>query len=165
MLVTSLLLLSVALPVTTVAGPFLHQIFGRITGEMRSLHDLNRANLYIDRMPGELTELGVDVTRIREDLIARLARNGIKIVEDPEAPVMRLQVLLTEDPQRIVFCYRLRIFQEARVIRTKEVLTVPTYDHVVFGLTDRDNAKEQARDAAAMIVDEFLVDWHRVRKK
>lgn len=158
----AVVILSFALGV--LAAPFLPRA-GDVSGEIRSLAGLQHVNLSFARLPGQLSQAGVAITELRDQTRRLLGHAGVAVVEDREVPTLELQVLLIEGgvfPEAIVFCYRLRLLQETRVLRIKEDLTVPTYEHVVFGLTDRAKIAIQAREGARLIVEEFLDDLRRV---
>lgn len=140
------------------AAPFVSAPQLVVPDDVISLAGLTELSLSVSDLPVEVDAETLTHEQLTQVLRKQLTEAGLEVKEDDAFPLLDVKLLVNTDaavPDGIAFCFRLRLSQDCQVNRLARELTVPTYDHVVFGLLHREDLATSLEEAAIILIREF----------
>jgi hypothetical protein len=135
-----------------------------ISGEVRSLANLKQVRVAVSHTADVLNKLKYSTDEARKDVIEILATADIAGVDDDDAPLLNIEILIEDHPKYPdVFSYTFHVSleQKARIERLNEIHVVPTYAFVHGDLVDRGDLRDELDKMLAKIIDRVI---NRIRR-
>ena len=139
-----------------------------LTGEVRSLAKLEKVRVAVAHTAEVLRRLKYSTDEARKDVIEMLAAADIAGVDDDDAPLLRIQILIEDHPQYPdVFSYTFHVSleQQARIERLNETHVVPTYAFVHGDLADRGDLRDELDKMLGKIIDRVISRIRRATRE
>jgi len=126
---------------------------------MRSLKNIRQVRLNITPIAATVTEAGLTVPIITRQWTERLKSNGFEIVEDTEAPLLRLFINEIGDPaipNAKGYVMTLHVIQNVKLARVDLSVNVPTFVYMIAGLEPQEKLPDSVRSSATNMIDVFI---------
>lgn len=156
----TVVLLTAFTALTLRAAPFA-PVQASVTPTVRSLAELKRMRIEMEAVMQAVEEVNVSLERLREVCTGRLEQAGYAVVEEPDAPLLRVNVTAVLDEGESGMCAYglfLTLEQMATVPRIDLSGRMPTFAANVVGIEARENVKVDVEEAAKFLINWFLRD-------
>jgi len=132
----------------------------RLSDEVRTTAGIGAVRLIIPPLPTPLVDAGISRNGIREDWKKQLEENHVKVVDDGEAPVLRLVVIFHTDeslPDAASYLCFLTLEQPVTVRRLDRGFTIPTWTGAGLGMKPMPEMARGFRAVLSVTLGKFLM--------
>ena len=134
-------------------------MLGALPGEVRSLAHLERVRFVVDPLPKMIYDAGVRMDRARKSWTEKLIEAGIVVVDDADAPKLRLTVVSKTDETvegAVAYVMLLTLEQSVHIPRIDANVQIPTWTGVDVFLRAEDQLAQGFRGSMNYTFDKFL---------
>ena len=131
----------------------------KITGEVRSLANLDKVRVKVMHSANLLRRLKYSPDRARKQAVETLAKAGIEDVDDDDAPQLNIIILIESHPKCpdvYGYTFHVTLEQKARIERLQEIHVVPTYAFVHGDLAHQDELLDDLDKTQEKILDRII---------
>ncbi len=136
----------------------------RLNDKIKSLAGLQKLRVSVAKLPGPVADAGLSAGSVRRRAESRLGEAGFNIVEDREAPELRLTIYHAEDPvcaDAFAFCVRLAVHQTVRLERLDAPLRLETYNDQAVGMDAEDEMQRVPDQVINQIMERCIANAAR----
>ena len=134
-------------------------MLGPLSGEVRSLAHLNKVRLIVERLPPAIYDAGIRVDRVGKSWKERLVEAGIAVVDDADAPSLRVMVVAATDEtvkDAIAYSLIITLEQPVQIPRIDLNVRIPTWTGVNLFVRAKDELPQTFHRAMNAAFDKFV---------